>query len=170
MQARPGHTPPRFLSQKLASEIFSIHREAMTEAIRGAPDILFVPAAGNSNDDIRFVQSIPADIDLPNVLTVGATNHAADSADVTSYGERVRIYASGDRLQGLLPGGERMLTSGTSFAAPQVANLAAKLFALAPSLTVDEVVQLILDGAELSDDGLRNLINPRRSIELLVAR
>ena len=145
-------------------------RDAFIEAIRNAPEILFVPGAGNSNDDVSFVQSVPADIDLPNVLTVGATNHAGDSAGFTSYGQRVRVYASGDRLEGLLPGGDRMLASGTSFAAPQVANLAAKLFALEPTLTVAEVIALILDGAERSDDGRRALINPRRSVELLAER
>ncbi len=153
----------------LAGEIFGIYRDTFVEIMRAAPEILFIPAAGNSNDDVGFVQSVPADIDLPNVLTVGATNHAGDSAGFTSYGERVRIYASGDRLEALLPGGERMLSSGTSFAAPQVANLAAKLFAIEPSLTAVEVIDLILKGAERSEDGRRDLINPARSVELLEA-
>lgn len=153
--------------RELAGRIFAIYRDTFIEIMRDAPEVLFIPAAGNSNDDVGFVQSVPADIDLPNVLAVGATNHAGDSAGFTSYGERVRVYASGDRLEGLLPGGERMLSSGTSFAAPQVANLAGKLFAIDPSLTVAEVIALIVDGAETSTDGRRKLINPRRSVELL---
>lgn len=31
--------------------------------------MLFVAAAGNSNSDIGFARLVPADIDLPNVLT-----------------------------------------------------------------------------------------------------
>jgi subtilisin family serine protease len=59
---------------------------------------------------------------------------------------------------------------GTSAAAPEVANLAAKLFAINPKLTVAEVVKLIKDGADTSAADKRlKLINPRRSVEMLVS-
>jgi hypothetical protein len=57
--------------------------------------------------------------------------------------------------------------TGTSMAAPQVTNLAAKLLAIKPELTATEIVALIRDGADTSDDGRRHLMNPRRSVELL---
>jgi hypothetical protein len=60
---------------------------------------------------------------------------------------------------------------GTSAAAPQIANLAAKLFALNPKLKVAEVVKLIQDGTDASEADKRlKLINPKRSAELLIAR
>jgi len=68
-----------------------------------------------------------------------------------------------------IPGGERLALSGTSMSAPNAANLAAKLFALDPSLTPAEVVALILDAADRSEDGRRVLMNPRRSVEQLRA-
>jgi len=52
-------------------------------------------------------------------------------------------------------------------ASPNVANLAAKLFALDPSLTPEKVVVLIRRGADTSEDGRRHLINPEKSVELL---
>jgi hypothetical protein len=55
-------------------------------------------------------------------------------------------------------------------AAPNVTNLAAKLLALEPKLTVAEVTDLIQRGAERSPDGRINLINPKRSLELLLAK
>jgi subtilisin family serine protease len=58
--------------------------------------------------------------------------------------------------------------SGTSMASPQVANLAAKLFALKPELTVAQVREVILKGAERQ--GRVNLIHPRKSAELLGLR
>jgi subtilisin family serine protease len=52
-------------------------------------------------------------------------------------------------------------------AAPQVTNLAAKLLAIKPELTPTEMIALIRDGADTSDDGRRHLLNSRRSAELL---
>ncbi len=49
-------------------------------------------------------------------------------------------------------------------------NLAAKLFALDPTLTPEQVIQLILDGATTSDDGARRLLNPKASLALLQSR
>lgn len=52
-------------------------------------------------------------------------------------------------------------------ASPNVANLAAKLFALDPSLTPEKVIGLIRQGADSSPDGRRHLINPKKSVALL---
>ena len=156
--------------RKIALELFAIKEQALTEAFRAAPQILFVAAAGNSNTDIGFARTIPADIALPNVVAVGAVDQAGDEANFTSYGERVRVYASGFQVEVMLPGGSKSRTSGTSVAAPQVTNLAAKLFALNPKLTPPEVMKLIIDGATKSSDGKRLLIDPKASVALLEAR
>jgi len=52
-------------------------------------------------------------------------------------------------------------------ASPNVTNLAAKLFALDPSLTPAQVIDLIKQGATPSEDGRRHLIDAKRSVELL---
>jgi len=54
-------------------------------------------------------------------------------------------------------------------ASPNVVNLAAKLFALDPSLTPDQVIQLIRAGASASPDGRRHLIDEQKSVALLKA-
>ena len=64
-------------------------------------------------------------------------------------------------------GGARLKFSGTSMASPNVVNLAAKLFALDPSLTPAQVIELIKQGATASADGRRHLIDEKRSVELL---
>ncbi len=74
------------------------------------------------------------------------------------------VHANGFEVESFLPGGDRVKFSGTSMASPQVANLAAKLFALKPSLSVAQVKDAILAGAERN--GRVNLINPRKSAEL----
>jgi subtilisin family serine protease len=62
--------------------------------------------------------------------------------------------------------------SGTSMASPNVANLAAKLIARDPTLTPEEVVGLIIDGADdMGKNGKTMLvINPKRSLDLLKER
>jgi hypothetical protein len=52
-------------------------------------------------------------------------------------------------------------------AAPNVVNLAAKLFALDPTLTPVRAIELIRAGATTSPDGRRHLIDERRSVALL---
>ena len=155
---------------KIALEALNIESDALTKAFRDAPGILFVAATANSNNDVGFSRSIPDDIELPNVLVVGAVDQAGDEATFTSQGKRVRVYANGVQVEGMLPGGSTMRWSGNSTAAPQVTNLAAKLFALNPKLTPTEVIKLILDGATKSADGKRLLIDPKASVALLGAK
>ncbi len=162
-----GGTPEE--RKKTAREYFELSRVALTEAMREAPDILFVAAAGNSDSDAAFDEAIPSGIDLPNVLTVGAVDQAGEETSFSSFGKNVDVHANGYEVESTLPGGERMKYSGTSMASPNVANLAAKLLALNPALTVAQVTDLIQRGAERSADGRINLINPRKSVELLRA-
>lgn len=161
-----GGTPDE--RKKTAREYFELSRVALTEAMRAAPEILFVAAAGNSNSDAQFAETIPSGIDLPNVLTVGAVDQAGEETSFTSFGKNVDVHANGFEVESTLPGGERMKYSGTSMAAPNVANLAAKLLALDPGLSVAQVTDLIQRGAEKSADGRINLIHPKKSVELLL--
>ena len=48
-----GETPEE--RQKMAREIFDISRDALYDAMENAPDILFVAAAGNEDNNVRFV-------------------------------------------------------------------------------------------------------------------
>lgn len=146
--------------------LFAIVKQGMVDAIDSAPDILFVVAAGNADSDSSFDQVIPASIDRPNVLTVGAVNRAGEAAGFTSFGQSVDIYANGVEVDCVIPGGGLLTLSGTSQAAPQVANLAGKILARRPSLTASETARLILEGASQSEDGRLLLVHPLRSIEL----
>jgi subtilisin family serine protease len=153
--------------KKLAAELYAIWHDGVEAAIKNAPDTLFVCAAGNSDSDASFLQDVPAGLRSPNLIAVGAVNQAGDETSFTSYGPTVVVDADGYDVESYVPGGARLKLSGTSMASPNVTNLAAKLFALDPSLTPQKVIQLIRDGATASEDGRRHLINPKRSVELL---
>ena len=148
----------------LARELFSLMRDALTQGFASAPQILWITAAGNSNQDASFAEDAPADIRLPNLLTVGAVDRAGDEAAFTSYGPTVKVHANGHQVDSYLPGGARVALSGTSMAAPQVANLAGKMLAVNPKLTPPEVIDLIVATANTTADGRRTLVNPVRAL------
>jgi subtilisin family serine protease len=151
----------------LARKYFTESRDNLRDAMAAAPEILFVASAGNSDSDAGFEESSPSDISLPNLITVGAVDSAGHETSFSSFGRTTVAHANGYQVDSFLPGGDRLRASGTSMAAPQVANLAGKLWALYPDLTVAEVKQLILQGAERN--GRINLIHPRRTLELAAA-
>jgi len=153
--------------KKEAADLFSIWKQAIIDAMTAAPNTLFVTAAGNQDSDSGFLQDVPSSLELPNLITVGATNQAGDATSFTSYGKTVVVYANGYHVESFIPGGKKVRFSGTSMAAPQVTNLAAKLFAVDPSLTADQAKESIIAGSTLSADGRRKLIDEKRSLELI---
>ena len=152
---------------KLTRTIFDIYKDGLYNAIKSAPEILFITAAGNDNNDVTFDEVIPSMFNLPNLITVGAVDQAGEETGFTSFGESVDVYANGFEVDSYLPGGTRIAMSGTSMASPNAVNLAAKLLALDYSLTTNDLIKLIVDGADKSEDGRILLINPKRSVELL---
>jgi hypothetical protein len=157
--------------KKQAREIFDIGKVGLYNALKGAPDILFIASAGNSNNDVNFDEMVPSSFDLPNFVTVGAVDQAGDETSFTSFGKNVIAYADGFEVESNIPGGSKLKLSGTSMASPEVTNLAAKLFAIDPSLKPGDVIKLIRDGLEPSASNPKILLlNPKKSIELLKAR
>lgn len=153
--------------KEIARKLFKIEHDGLQEAMRSAPGVLFICAAGNADANSSFDESIPASIKLPNLLTVGAVDQAGDEASFTSYGDTVRVDANGYQVESTLPGGALVRFSGTSMASPNATNLAAKLFALDPRLTPTQVIQLMVDGSTPSEDGRRHNLNPKESVALL---
>jgi len=158
-----GQTPDE--RKAIAREYFDTQKNALTKAMASAPEILFVAAAGNANQDSSFAEAIPAGISLPNLLTVGAVDKAGDEASFTSYGPTVVVHANGYQVESVIPGGDKLAESGTSMASPQVANLAGKVLAVNPALKPAEVIAVIRDTADKTADGRRTLVNPKKAVE-----
>ena len=150
--------------KKMAREFFEIQKASLQRAFQSAPEILFVAAAGNSNADSTFNETVPASISAPNIITVGAVDRAGDEAAFTSYGPTVVVHANGYQVDSYLPGGTRVPLSGTSMAAPQVTNLAGKILAVNPRLKPAQVIAIIRETSETTTDGRRTLIHPANAV------
>jgi subtilisin family serine protease len=152
--------------KKLAREIHDLGARTLHDAMVAAPDILFVAAAGNWDQDNKFGEFVPAAFDLPNLITAAAVDRAGDEAAFTSYG-KVDVYANGYEVESRVPGGTLIPLSGTSMAAPQVVNLAGKLLAVKPQLTVAELRRAIVESADEKTIGQGKrikLLNPQAAL------
>lgn len=147
--------------------VFERMNGALAAAFRSAPEILFIAGAGNEDEDVDFVRSFPAGINLPNLITVGAVDVALQPAGFTSYGKSIDLYANGFEVPSKAPTGLDINISGTSLAAPQVTNLAAKLLARKPNMTVAQLRTTIEQTA--TDEGEKKLkvINPKAALASL---
>jgi hypothetical protein len=154
---------------KMAKEMIGILKDGLHQAMVDSPDILFVTAAGNDDNDVEFDVVIPSSFDLPHLMVVGALDQAGDPTSFTSGGENVRVYANGFQVESFVPGGQTMKMSGTSMASPNVCNLAGKLITRKPELRPGEVVLLIEQGADPHPDHPDILrMNAKRSGTLLL--
>ena len=104
--------------------------------------VLLVVAAGNGGQ---------SNINCPGAydqtMAVGSTTSADQRSSFSNYGPRLDIAAPGSFIYSTFPGGYGY-NSGTSMATPHVAGLAALLWSLAPSLTDDQIRDLIQNTAD----------------------
>jgi subtilisin family serine protease len=150
----------------MAREIFGIQRDGLQAAIAGAPEILFIAAAGNSDNDNQFAEMIPSALSSPNLITVGAVDSALKPTSFTTFGKNVTLYANGFEVNSFVPGGQKVKFSGTSMAAPQLVNLVGKMLALKPGMTPAQVIDAVKNGAVPMEgyEG-RFIIHQKRTIE-----
>lgn len=127
------------------------YSQAMFDAISRANDkgILFVAAAGNSGSDNDKKAQYPANYNLPNVLTVAATDAADKLASFSCYGVKsVHIAAPGVKILSTTPGDKYASLSGTSMATPHVTGAAVLLKAAYPNLKAKELKDILLQSVE----------------------
>ena len=123
-----------------------------------AYDGLFIAAAGNSHNDNDVNKIYPASYDLPNIISVGAIDMygeravAIDNSAGSNYGKTtVDLFAPGKDVYTTLPNDDYKWKSGTSFAAPHVAGVAALIYSKYPYLSASEVKAAILNNTRDND-------------------
>jgi subtilisin family serine protease len=124
---------------------------ALYSAIRRASEhgVLVVAAAGNDGGNADSTPDYPAAFDLPNVISVAATDRSDRLLDFSNYGaQSVDLAAPGDDVYSTVPAvsdpSGYAAFSGTSMAAPFVAGAAALYLSKFPQATADQVRAALL--------------------------
>lgn len=110
-----------------------------------APKTLFVFAAGNDGMNNDIYPTSPTNIQADNVISVAATYKYEYLAPFSNYGEKmVDVAAPGMLIHSQIPGDEYLKVSGTSQAAPMVANIAARIKSINPKLRPKDIKAIIM--------------------------
>jgi len=123
------------------------------DMVSQSPDTLWVFAAGNDGTNNDELPSSPTNIQAPNVLSVAATIGFNIIAPFSNYGvEMVDVAAPGVSIYSTVPGNEYLSVSGTSQAAPFVANIAGFIKDMNPKLKPVEIKRIIIESVDFRDD------------------
>lgn len=125
--------------------------QALSDAIQAQQQdgILCVASAGNDSADNDLGGFYPADLFLPNVISVAATTRFDWLADFSNLGlHSVALGAPGQDILSSVPNNSYAWLSGTSMAAPHVTGVAALLAAQDPTRDWRSIKNLILAGGD----------------------
>ncbi len=108
-------------------------------------DILAIVSAGNNGRDIDARPVYPAALDAPNMITVTSADGFGRLAEGSNWGATsVDLMVPGENIGVTDFRGAAGVASGTSYAAPRVAALAARILAAEPELSLAELRARIL--------------------------
>jgi C1A family cysteine protease/PKD repeat protein/subtilisin family serine protease len=117
---------------------------ALRDAMAASP-ALFICAAGNSGTDNDVSPIYPASFDLPNVVSVSATDESARLALFSNFGAvSVDLAAPGAGILSTARGGGYSSYSGTSMAVPFVTGIAGLVKAENPGYSHIHIKEAIL--------------------------
>ncbi len=129
--------------------------QAIYDAISYANDhgVLFVTASGNEGRNSDGMSNYPNNYNLPNIVSVGATNVNDRMANFSNYGATtVDLCAPGEGIYSTYRNGGYAWEDGTSMASPFVAGAAALALSVDPNLGAGELKSLLMDtGDPVSD-------------------
>lgn len=149
------------LSVYFLNQAVNAQKKIATEA----PNTLFVFAAGNDGSNNDLFPTSPANANLDNTMSVGASIDYQGIAPFSNYGKTVDVLAPGVGIVSSVPGDRHMALSGTSQAAPFVAGVAAGMKDINPALSPLALKTIIIGTvdvkAELQDKVLSSGIANR---------
>lgn len=136
---------------------YSPNAEWVYDAIKYAAskDVLLVHAAGNDHKNIDKSDNFPTDAPdkikeiTDNVITIGAITKNFNEdlvASFSNYGKlNVDLFAPGVEIYSTMPKDSYKFQQGTSFAAPEVAGVAAMIRSYYPELSASQVKHILMN-------------------------
>ena len=157
-------------SDKAAKMFMELLLKEGKNFVGAAPNTLFVFAAGNDGTNNDELPVSPANIRAENAITVAATYQDQYIAPFSCYGvKHVDIAAPGMLINSAIPGNEYLPVSGTSQAAPYVANVASQVKDANPSLRPADIRKILMETVDkkpwLADKVLSGgMVNVKRAV------
>lgn len=131
---------------------FKLDSKAEVDAVAAAmarhPGVLFVKSAGNDGERLGEASFAPetylaSRTDIPNLLVVAASDAKGAKADYSNYGApQAQVAIRGSEVFSAITGNRYETMDGTSMAAPNAANVAARALLLDPALTPTDLQTL----------------------------
>ena len=114
--------------------------EAFAAAAPARPEMLFVVSAGNNGRDIDARPVYPAALEAGNIIVVTSADSSGRLGRGSNWGKRsVDLLVPGEETPVTDFYGRAGISSGSSFAAPRIAALAARLLAAHPDWRAPEL-------------------------------
>ncbi|ETR72670.1 MAG: hypothetical protein OMM_01537 [Candidatus Magnetoglobus multicellularis str. Araruama] len=111
--------------------------------------ILLVASAGNEANNTDIHPHYPSCYDLDNILSVAGADNNNELFIASNYGkESIDLGAPATYIYTTIKGNRYFFYSGTSYAAPHVAGVAALLWQVHPDWTYQQVKQRILESVD----------------------
>ncbi len=108
--------------------------------------VLFVAAAGNEGLNSDFFHFYPANYDLPNILSVGASDRNGALIKISNFGKStVDIVAPGKNIYSTLPNGQYGYMTGTSQSTAFITGLAALVMSRFDDRRPTAIISRIID-------------------------
>ena len=124
---------------------------AFEEAARARAHLLFIVSAGNNGRDIDATPVYPAALPLENLLAVTSADDEGRLASGSNWGVRhVDLMVPGEEQPVLDFRGTRTVSSGSSYAVPRIAAMAARLLDAHPGWRAPELRRAIVARASPS--------------------
>ena len=150
--------------------------QALFDAIQAANRAghMFIAASGNDGVSNERTPHYPSSFDLPNIISVGASDQSDLIATFSNFGvTSVDLLAPGASILSTVINNGYASLSGTSMATPFVSGVASLLFAHNADLTVSGVRNAILDNVDripalnrvVASGGRLNVFNAINSIQ-----
>lgn len=108
-------------------------------------EILFIISAGNDGRNVDEKPIYPSGYKLPNAIVVASTDTFGRLPVSSNWGpETVDISTPGESLESIDHLGAKTFVSGSSFAVPRIAALAARFLSAHPEWSAQDIKQAIL--------------------------
>lgn len=165
---RANPSVPMIVNLSFGADVATTAYIGLDEAVQTSiqAGVVYVVAAGN--DGQNAAHYTPAHV--KEAITVGAYNRDWSLASFSNWGPFVDILAPGENVEALTTGSELIYTSGTSHAAGWVSGAAALILAKRPSMTPQQVRDLLVTKGETVVRPISHTTNLSISLDKLLER